>query len=380
MLLLAIIPITLFVVKRQADLQTKAVASTNLSFTPTTATANVGQNFSVDIYADPGTNIVSIIELTISVDPDKLEIVSLTKNPDVLPVTLRPAAIDGGTVTMTVSTSNNVQEAIQEKTKVATLTLKPLSVTDGTTTPITIDQDASKVFSLSTADGATENVLEGVGQSAVTINPAGEGGTVTPTVPAGGGGTVTPTIPAGTTLTPTVPAGGGVTVTPTPGETAIGDTTGPTCSGLFIDRAASGTAPYTLVFTASGTKPSGTISKVNFTFGDGVVQEVTQAGGVGTANVNVQISHTYNNAGSFPASVTMTDSNGRISEVTTCTQTITVTEAVATTGGGGTTTTETGITDPTTTETIPATGTLETTLAIMGVIGVLVITGIFFLL
>lgn len=397
LLLLAVIPITLFVVKRQTDLQSTAAPTTTLSFQPATISTTVGQNFTLDVYVDPNQNIVSIVEMVIKVDPAKLEIVSLEGNEDALPVNYRGPTIDGGSVMLTIGTSNEVQDALQERTKVATLTLKAKAVTTGASTIVSFDKPASQIFSFADQDGDTENVLQDTTSASVSIAqastttpsptiPVGGGTTPSPTVPAGGGAiTPTPTAPGGgtggATPTPTTPAGGG-TITPTPttpgGVGAAGQK--PVCTGLFIDRAASGTAPYTLVFTASGTHASGTISKVTFSFGDGVVQEVTQAGGVGTNAVNVQISHTYNNPGSYPASATLTDNTGGVSESTTCKQTITV--SAATTGGGtdgtGTGGTESGE-DTGTTETIPATGVLETSLAILGIVGVIIVTGVFFL-
>lgn len=391
LLLLAVVPITLFVIKRQTDLQSNAAPTTTLSFSPTTVNTNVNKNFTLDIYADPGENAVSIIEMTIKVDPTKLQIVSLQKNSTVLPVTLVEPQINGGTVSLTASTSNNVAEAIQEKTKVATLTLKALTTTSGSPTLVTFDQPSSQVFSIASSDGKTENVLNSTESSSVTIAQASTGG-------GGNGGS------GGNSGNGGNGGNGGSGNNGSNGGNGSNGSTGslqkPICTGLFLDRSAVGTAPYSLVLTASGNQPGGTISKVTFSFGDGVVQEVTQAGGVGTANVNVQISHTYNNAGSYPASVTMTDSSGRISESATCKQTITVSAPVGGGGGsggaggssgsgsgsintGGNTNqggSQTGGGATGGSGSVPATGTLETSLAVIGIVGTLVLTGVFFLL
>jgi len=97
---------------------------------------------------------------------------------------------------------------------------------------------------------------------------------------------------------------------------------------LTVDRSTTGNAPYSLTFTANGTSSTGTISQVAFNFGDGQTSNVTQAGGIGTASVNVQASHTYNNPGTFTASAVLTDnSNNTSSSSASCEQTITVNAA-----------------------------------------------------
>ncbi|MGH7203888.1 MAG: PKD domain-containing protein, partial [Candidatus Levyibacteriota bacterium] len=115
-------------------------------------------------------------------------------------------------------------------------------------------------------------------------------------------------------------------------------TTPPLCTSLTVDRATTGTAPFSLTFTANGNaSSSGTVSKVSFNFGDGQVSDVTNSGGIGTSSVNVQASHTYTSAGTYQATALLTDSAGGVSvPSSSCSQTITVTapSGSATTPGG----------------------------------------------
>lgn len=357
-LLLIVIPITLYAVKRQTSLKSKAAPTTILSFTPATTTTNVGDSVKLDIYVDPGQNVISILDqLTVAVDPDLLEIVSLEKNDGVFPVALRPAVINpDGTASISMSTSNDIQQAIQKKTKVATLTVKAKAVTGSTPTVVKFNKPPTQAFSLATTDGQTENVLSSTTPASITVTDAS---------------TLTPTPSVAATLT--------VTPTPTSGSSASGSATtnqNPVCSALSLDRDVNGTAPYSIVFTATGTDADGTLSKAVFNFGDGPSQEVTTAGGLGTNSVNVQISHTYVNPGSYNATVTLTDNNGGVSNTTTCSKTITV-AASASAGGGGTGGTgSNGVAEPT--PTLPVTGALETTMAILGIAGATIAIGLFF--
>lgn len=361
-LLLIVIPITLYAVKRQTSLKSKAAPTTILSFTPATTTAAVGDSVKLDIYVDPGQNVISILDqLTVAVDPDKLQVVSLEKNDAVFPVALRPAVINpDGTASISMSTTNDIQQAIQTKTKVATLTVKAKAVTGGTPTVVKFNKPPTQAFSLATTDGQTENVLNSTTPASITITDAS---------------TLTPTPSA--TATPSA------TPTPTTGASASGSATtnqNPICSALSLDRGTSGTAPYSLVFTATGTDSDGTLSKASFNFGDGPVQEVTTAGGLGTNSVNVQISHTYVNPGSYSATVVLTDNSGGVSTTATCSKTITVAQSATAGGGTGVNggTGSNGTAEPT--PTLPVTGTLETTMAILGIAGATIAVGLFFII
>ncbi len=336
LLLLAVIPITLFVISRQTNLQSKAAPTTIFSLTPTTINTKVGETFTLDIQIDPGQNIVSIVEMTVSVDPEKIEIVSLTPNTSVFPVELKKSQPNpDGTISISLSTTNNVQEAVQEITKIGTLTMKAKAATTTGATIVKFDKPLSQALSLATSDGVTENVLSDTGTAAVTIGD--------------GGGAITTTPSPGASLSPT----------PTSTQSAK-----PICESLALSGGQSGVAPYTLTFGVTGQSPSANISKVKLDFGDGTNHEATSSGGIGTKTVSIQIPHTYTNAGVYSAISTLTDTNGNTSDTVICTKTVTVSNSQAKI-------------DPITTDptpTLPVTGNIETTLAIVG--GVIVAFGI----
>lgn len=312
--LLAAIPFTIFLLQRQQQSRSGAVKATSITFTPSSQSTTVGGNVSFDIMINPGTNQVSFVKLSLQYDATKLGAASasgtcsesLCANASAFPATLEGPVYSTGTTVVTLSVGADPTRVIQAPTKVGTVTFKALAPTNGTPTQITFGTD-TQVLSIASADQPSENVLSTTSPAAVTI----DAGAITPTVAA--------------SPTPTVVAVASTTPSPTTATNQI-----PTCTSLTTDRTPSGASPFSVAFTANGSDTDGTISKVTFNFGDGPINDVTVGGGIGTNAVSVQQSHTYNNAGTFTATSTMTDDKGGVSTTTTCTQTVTVTAAVPT--------------------------------------------------
>ena len=76
-LILAAIPLTVYLLEKRQELRTGAVASTVLSF-PTEVNKRVGDSFAVNIQIDTGENQVSGADLEITFDPNVLECLSLS--------------------------------------------------------------------------------------------------------------------------------------------------------------------------------------------------------------------------------------------------------------------------------------------------------------
>ncbi len=323
--LLVVIPLTVYLVQQQQKLRVRAVQSTILSLVPQTQSKAVGDNVSLQVSMNPGqnqvSNQVSFAKLTITYDSTKLGEPNLAPNSSIFPSALQGPTYTPGTpasASITLSVGSDTSKIIQSSNcspscNIATITFKALAETGGTSTTVAFDQanGNTQVLSIASSDQFNENVLLTANSATVTIGP----GTATPTP--------TPT-PPGATPTPTpTPPGGGTT-----GK-------GPVCNNLFVDKATTGTAPYSINFTASGTTSAGTISKVTFVYGDGTTNDVTTGGGIGTSSVNVSLVHIYNNPGTFTAKATLTDNSGNVSSGTTCTQTITINPTI---GGSPTTT------------------------------------------
>lgn len=351
--LLVGIPLSVYLLQQQQEVRSRAEVSTNIGFTPSSTEAApiqkaVGEAIPLDITVDPGKNLVSYVKLEIQYDPDLLATDSANAfqpNTTVFPSVLEGPIYTPGKIAVSLSVGPDPTKAIQQKVTAATVNLIPLKDTPpGAPTLVTFSQ-STQVLSLGSNDQASENVLSNADISYIVVSG---GAGPTEAIPTGD---PTPTIPVPTVDTPTAaPTIALPTDAPTPTTPLITPTgpissdpgtpnTSPVCSSLVVDRETTGEAPFSITFTANGSDSDGTINKVTFNFGDGQVSDVTDSGGIGTASINVQASHTYQNPGTYQASVVLTDSaNGTNTIEATCQQTITVTEAQQqqqpNTGGG----------------------------------------------
>jgi len=317
---------------------------------------------------DPGTNIVSIVDFYVTYDPAKLDVTQIAPSEN-FSTTVRPSSIANGTASMSVSVGSDVTKAISSVTKVATITFVPKA--EGTTT-LQIDATKSRVFSLAPSDQPTENVLSTVEPGNITVGNTTclTDSNLTPTTTPPAGGT-TPT-PAGGT------GGTNGTGTPTPTGTQTSNQS-PVCTSLTVSPAATGSAPFSVLFTAAGSDPdtSGLITKAAFTFGDGQTQNVTT--GLNQKSVTTQTSHTYSNPGTFPATVVFTDNQNSTS--TACTQNVTAqssssSSATPTIAPTSAVTPTTVVATPTIAPTIPPSGSFAQTAGILGVVLLTIIGGL----
>lgn len=329
--LLAAIPLAVYFLQKEQETRSRAAKSTVLSLLPVSNNKTVGDKFTLDVMIDPGTNVVTNINLAIIYDQEKISTQTAEAGCDTsfCPTGIIPInnlQYEPGKISVSLMSTPGAPSSIQTKTKIATITFQANAAT---TTPVQIGfgnetnvqatiESAPELNVLSTTNPATVNITGGVD---LTLTPS----PIT---------TVTPTI--NTTLTPNQP---------------------PICTSLNVDRVTSGTAPFSITFTANGNDPDGTIGKITFDFGDGPVQDITQAGGIGTNTISAQTAHTYNNPGTYKASVILTDNSLSTSNPATCTQTITVESSSGSTGGssGGSTGAGTPSADQTTVTSPPVT-------------------------
>lgn len=314
------IPLTVFLVQQQQQTRIRAEKATTLDLSPPTKTVNVGDTVELDVNLDPGgVNQVSFVEFTITYDATKLkpEDTPFTVTASELDI-LQGPTVDTNTITVTLAVGAAFQDAIQTPKTIGKLSFEAIAPTTGFT-PVEFDKNQVQIRSLGISDTASENVFL-----------SGEGAQITI-----GGAAPTPSPTPDTSATPTP--------TPTPAPTASPTATpitttnsAPVCQSLTTDGQDSGTTPYLVNFTATGSDSDGTVSKVTFNFGDGIVEDVTS--GSGSSSASAQASHTYSSAGTFSATATITDNSGGTSNPTTCTKVINVSSAV----GGETTPPVTG--------------------------------------
>jgi hypothetical protein len=327
--LLVVIPLTVYLVGQQQKTQSSAQKSTTLGFNPASTTVAVNDTVNLDVMMNPGTNQVSFVKFTINYDATKLATAAagaaicpqrpndaLCPNVVAFPSVLQGPTYGPGTISVTLSIGGSPQNIIQTATKIATLSFQAIAPTDPSTTQVTVDNsslNAAQVLSIASTDQFNENVLSSVSPADITITAA----TATPSP--------SPEPTASPSPEPTASPSPEPTASPSPEPTASPSPQAPTCESLALSGATSGTVPYSLTFTATGTTSASTISKVTFNFGDSAIQDVPQDGG--PTSVSVQASHTYSSAGTFVTSASLTDALGNISNTSTCTQTITVNAA-----------------------------------------------------
>jgi hypothetical protein len=315
---------------------------------------------------DPGKNLASFVKLEITYDPTKLSIDQQTgfvPNASTFPVTVEGPAFSSGKILVSLSIGANTTAAISTVSKVATITFRALETTSSSTTSVGLGAQ-TQVLSAGSNDQASEDILSTTNPAAITVT----GATVT---------TITPSPSVSAAPNPTATVAPTATIAPT--ATPVGSTSGtttanqpPVCTALNLDRAVSGTAPYSVTFTAVGNDTDGTIGQVSFNFGDGPVTNVTTGGGIGTKATNTQIAHTYNNPGTYNAYTILTDSNGAVSDFNTCKTTITV---AAATGKGGDGTIATNNTATTPAPTLAKTGPSNVLIGSGALVGMLSLIG-----
>jgi hypothetical protein len=397
--LLVGIPLTVYLLQQQQEVRSHAEKSTNISFAPdssqtTPLQKNVGDQIPLDITINPGKNLVSFVKLEIQYDPDKLATDSANPfqaNSVVFPSVLEGPIYSPGKISVTLSVGPDPTKAIQTTVKAGTLTLKAIANTPAGTPTVVTYGAATQVLSLGSNDQASENVLSSPIPAYINIGgstpyPSGD---IPTAVPSGGEPTPTyaavpttpldqPTVtPVPTDVVPSLTPEASVTPTASGSGKNGGPNVAPVCNNLTLDRSATGDAPYSITFGANGSDSDGTISKVTFNFGDGQVSDVTQAGGIGTATVtNAQVSHTYNNPGTYQASAVFTDSGDAVSAADNCTQTITINTPGSSGGSSVVVSSQSAV------PTVPPTGSTEVAIGIGFVSLLLVIGGslLFFIL
>ena len=232
--LLLAIPLTLYVLRIRSNVQSHAQASTKLSFTPTSSqtaplTTNVGATIPLQVFVDPGVNLVSFVKLEIKYDPTKLQASgsgAFVPNSAAFPTVLEGPVYSSGQISVTLSIGADPTKAIQAPVSAGTINFTALAATDPNSpaqiTYLTTSSSDTQVLSTGPTDQASENVLSTTAPAFITINgAAGPTNTPTPTVtPVPGQPTNTPTLTP--TLTPTVtPVPGVPTPTNTPIPTAV---------------------------------------------------------------------------------------------------------------------------------------------------------------
>ena len=187
------IPATVFLLRLRQDIGAKAAPATTLTLTPPTQTVTPGgANFKLDVDIDPGSNQVVSADIYLTYDPTKLEAVTIT-NGSSAPRVLSSGIIENGTASIKVGAASTTQPITTPGT-IAVVTFMAKNTT-GNFSPAVV-QFASNTF-VGGLNETTANVLTGTTPAKITINSLSS--TANGANFASGSATLTPTL----TLTPT---------------------------------------------------------------------------------------------------------------------------------------------------------------------------------
>lgn len=99
LLMLVALPATVLLVRQRQELRREAAAATTLSLLPASLAVQPGDQFSLEVAIDTGSNIVSAADLVITFDSSQLTVTGITAG-TFLPVVLVPGAVTSGTATI----------------------------------------------------------------------------------------------------------------------------------------------------------------------------------------------------------------------------------------------------------------------------------------
>jgi len=326
--LLLAIPLTVFVVQQQQETRTRAEAATILQLCPpddtncpplqppfgaiTSQTVKKGDEVAVDVKANTQTNSLTALNFVVKYDPEFLALKeggfeqNATSGFVVIPGSEDASEEGVVSVQMEINAANPTP-GISGVQKLGTITFIASEVTATEEDP----EKATRVDFDQTLSDARSSDSSSEGDEPV-IKPGGLIGTDI-------------IIEASEEETPEedtsqTPEGGGTDENASANEP-------PVCDSFTADKEASTSAPFLVTFTAEGSDSDGIVDKVSLSFGDGDAKDLTETGGIGEDSaVSAQLSHTYQNAGTFTASATFTDNDGAVSDSAACSKTISISQ------------------------------------------------------
>jgi hypothetical protein len=191
-LILAAIPLTLFFVKKQQDLQSSAAPSSKLYFQPASVNTQTGcTSFTMDVMIDPGTNIPAFVNLQLTYDPTLVEVTQLTPS-SAFNIVQTDASISNGTARIGVDSVGGAPDPakyITTVTKVVTVTFVPKGAgtatikfgNETTVRSLDVNGDAPYTNVLSSSPDGTAVVTSGTCSSGVGNPPVTTSVTPPPT-------------------------------------------------------------------------------------------------------------------------------------------------------------------------------------------------------
>jgi len=183
-IILAVVPITVYMVGQQQELRSRAAPATVLALNPSTINKVNGDIFSFDVQIDTAGNNVAMAELHLVYDATKLEALSITNGP-LAPKIAASGIVGSGTASITVRAENTTKPIIGTGT-IAIIRFRAIGATE---TPIQVKFD-------------TTTFVSGLGES----NPNVLTNTIPATIQISGGNQaeIIPTASASNAASPTI--------------------------------------------------------------------------------------------------------------------------------------------------------------------------------
>lgn len=173
--LVGLIP-ALIIIQNEQDTRSRAGEGTTLYFEPqsgqgTPLQTGLNQQVALDVILDPGDSLISIVRFEITYDATKFSAPAsaFTPNATTTLELIEGPVLSPGKIAGTLSIGSNYTKAIRETTKIAQLSLIPISTTDGNTQVAFSDQ--TQAFSISGDQGG--NILAGTSPAVIAISETG---------------------------------------------------------------------------------------------------------------------------------------------------------------------------------------------------------------
>jgi hypothetical protein len=239
LLVLAIIPITIFLVRQGQEVRTKAAPATILSFNPSVLSVSKNESFDIFVAINTGENLALGVDLKISFDALKLEALSIEQGSFFQSPQILANNIDNnlGVISYSIGSFTGAQGS----GNIAKITFK--AIDSGT---------VSLLFSQGTAAAAGDefDILQRTIPATINIladNSGGIGGAGFSNTP-----TLTPTANPTTTATPTIKPTSTLKLTPTPTLATASPTLSATPNALSQDVPVTGTLLPTILILSFG--------------------------------------------------------------------------------------------------------------------------------
>ena len=149
--MLVLLPVLVIATQRPQSLSGIAEGATTIIFSPTSIeeaplTADVGEDFFLNVLVDPGENIISMVRLDINYDPTLLKLSTQTPvevNDTVFTEIVEGPTYTNGRIQMTLSVGSDLSKSISSRTRAATINFIPISGSSTNSTVVSFGEDTS---------------------------------------------------------------------------------------------------------------------------------------------------------------------------------------------------------------------------------------------